>query len=90
MEGSKPGRISVASHNTLTINMLAGKARLMAYRLLKKGVSFLLLALTRRLVGPLFLGAQSPALEGSAGDTLFGEVSADKIRGCHGAPIAII
>lgn len=45
----------------------------------KSKMSFLLLALTRRSVGPLFLGAQSPALEGSAGDALFYLIlSADK------------
>lgn len=53
----------------------------------KKRVSFLLLALPQRPVGPLFLGALLPVLEGSAGNIYYIHIPklADKISGCHGA-----
>jgi hypothetical protein len=60
-----------SKYNLLANNILTGGSETVALALLKKKASFLLLALTRRSVGPLFLGAQSPVLEGSAGDALF-------------------
>jgi len=61
-----------------------------AQPLLKISSSFLLLALTRRSVGPLFLGAQSPALEGMRGRRSFSPREMPmRLLDCAGAPIVV-